>query len=238
LSQRQQARRRGGGAAVRRNPRHGRPGARAANLGESGPTPRSRYTSAPPVARRSRIMQSKRRRTLAGTPVPVLCQPAPLDRPIAQCARYPPPPDWFSWEFWGQPGSVPSRTRRKGGALQVEILIVGRNPGVADQHRLPAGQETRTRRKKLNLDNLTGLYAQECRAASPDRRLSHAGTKPVVFLPASRRLSCNERAHGADDCDPVCNERAPSCNERGPDPESRLQSAWARRPDVCDPGRG
>jgi MFS family permease len=62
------------------------------------------------------------------------------------------------------------------------------------------------------------------------------GVDPPSFCcPPPAGPSCNERGHGADVCDPDCNQRAPSCSERAPDPETRLQSVWARHADDCDP---
>ena len=63
----------------------------------------------------------------------------------------------------------------------------------------------------------------------------HMGRKPVVLLPG---LICNERAHDADICDPVCNDFEPICNDCEPEPKTQLQSICARLSDDCDPAAG
>jgi len=59
--------------------------------------------------------------------------------------------------------------------------------------------------------------------------------KPVVLLTG---LICNERAHDADVCDPVCNDFEPICNDCEPKPKTQLQSICARLSDDCDPAAG
>ena len=61
------------------------------------------------------------------------------------------------------------------------------------------------------------------------------GRKPVVLLTG---LICNERAHDADVCDPVCNDFEPICNDCEPKPKTQLQSICARLSDDCDPAAG
>ena len=68
----------------------------------------------------------------------------------------------------------------------------------------------------------------------PTKFPSLKGTKTTVFLPAG----CNERAHTADVCDPVCNQSGFSCNDLAPVWIRQLQSSCARPADVCDPDRG
>src|SRR3954469_20710116 len=67
----------------------------------------------------------------------------------------------------------------------------------------------------------------------------HPGSKPVVCLPApgpSRpAVSCNQRGHDPDDCDPRCSLYGLTRNDCGFDPPGLLQSFWARPSDDCDP---
>ena len=44
--------------------------------------------------------------------------------------------------------------------LQVEVLVIGRDPRVADQHAAPDGQGTRAEKMFLTVDTLTGFYAR------------------------------------------------------------------------------
>ena len=64
--------------------------------------------------------------------------------------------------------------------------------------------------------------------------LSLMGMKRTVFLP----VSCNERAHETDVCNPICNQSGFSCSDLAPMRIRQLQSACARSADVCDPNPG
>ena len=64
--------------------------------------------------------------------------------------------------------------------------------------------------------------------------LSLMGMKRTVFLP----VSCNERAHETDVCNPICNQSGFSCSDLAPMRIRQLQSACARSADVGDPNPG
>jgi len=69
----------------------------------------------------------------------------------------------------------------------------------------------------------------------------HPGSKPVVCLTAPGSLqpavSCNQRGHDPDDCDPSGSLYGLIRNDCGSGPSDLVQSFWARPSDDCDPNR-
>ena len=53
-------------------------------------------------------------------------------------------------------------------ASEIGLGSIGRDVRVADQHGIPGGQETRQSKTYLTVDNLTGFYARNSRAAKHD----------------------------------------------------------------------
>jgi hypothetical protein len=97
------------------------------------------------------------------------------------------------------------------------------------------GHETRPTGKNLNVDCLTGFFARESLDSSHYFGPPYLGKDTVVLLPG---LICNEHAHDADDCDPVCNDFESICNDCEPKPKTQLQSICAHPSDDCDPAHG
>lgn len=60
-------------------------------------------------------------------------------------------------EPWGNPPVISPRIIRCGFS---QVLIIGRNPRVADQHAAPDGQETHPEKTNVTVDTLTGFYAR------------------------------------------------------------------------------
>jgi hypothetical protein len=106
------------------------------------------------------------------------------------------------------------------------------SPNCLVRSRPRSGRCSARRSRRTGLANSRSKCSRrDCRC---DLRPFPPGHETTVFLPAS----CNERAHGADVCDPVCNQSALSCSDLAPTSNPWLQSACARTADVCDPGRG
>src|SRR5690242_18608931 len=103
------------------------------------------------------------------------------------------------------------------------------------------GQKTRAGKTNVTVDILTEFYARYRglpsrfrTGATPGQQTGRLSAPQAHPKPA---VSCNQRGHDPDDCDPRCSLYGLSRNDCGSGPSAPLQSFWARPSDDCDPSR-
>src|SRR3954453_10322620 len=131
---------------------------------------------------------------------------------------------------------APGQTQRI--ALQIEVLIIGRNPRVADQHAAPRWSGNPCRKDECDRRYSDRVLCPISRSAKPlsERHRTRAANRSFV-CPPQAAVSCNQRGHNPDDCDPSGSLYGLSRNDCGSGPSDLVQSFWAQSSDDCDPNR-
>src|SRR3954454_24328222 len=100
------------------------------------------------------------------------------------------------------------------------------------------GQETRAEKTNVTVDILTEFYARYPGLPSRFRNDTAPGQQTGRLSDRPKpAVSCNQRGHNPDDCDPSCSLYELSRNDCGSGPSDLLQSFWAPPSDDCDPNR-